>query len=77
MRNHLSDSDWSNFSNQNCAEGMFSALTDIFENALRKCVQKRKVFIRNDKNELWLHKKMITVETMKLYDKIRLNMDPE
>ena len=50
LRNHLSDSDWSNFYNQNCAEGMFSAFTDIFENALRKCVQKRKVFISNDKN---------------------------
>ena len=76
LRNHLSYSDWSNFYNQKCAEGMFSAFTDIFEIALRKCVQKRKVFIRNDKKELWLHKKWITAETMKLYDKMRLKMDP-
>ena len=55
---------------------MFSAFTDIFENALRKCVQKRKVFIRNDKNELWLRKKWISAETMKLSEKMRLNMDP-
>ena len=38
---------------------------------------KGEVFIRNDKNELWLHKKWITAETMKLYDKMRLNMDPD
>ena len=55
LRNHLSDSDWSNFYNQNCAEGIFSAFTVIFENALGKCEQKRKVFICNDKKELWLH----------------------
>ena len=55
---------------------MFSAFTDIFEDGLGKCVQKRNVFIRNDKNEQWLHKKWITAETMKLYDKMRLNMDP-
>ena len=39
LRNHLSYSDCCNFYNQNGAEGMFSAFTDIFENALRKCVQ--------------------------------------
>ena len=75
MRNHLSDSDWNIFYIQNCAEGLFPAFTDIFENALSKCVQK-KVFIRNNKNELWLHKKRITAETKKLYIKMTLSMDP-
>ena len=48
-----------------------------FWKGFRKCVQKRKVFMRNDKNEQWLHKKWITAQTMKLYDKMRLNMDPD
>ena len=32
LRNHISDSDWSNLYNQNFAEGMFSAFTDNFGN---------------------------------------------
>ena len=42
VRNHLSDSDWSNFYNQNCAEGMFSAFTAIFENASKNGYKKEK-----------------------------------
>ena len=73
-RNHLSD--WSNFYIQNWVEGMFSAFTDNFENALGKCVQKRNVLILNNEGNLWLHKNRITAETKKLYIKLTLNRIP-
>ena len=54
----VATSDWSYFHAQNCPEGMFSVLMTILENALRKSVKKKKLFIRNDKSDITINQKL-------------------
>ena len=42
---------------------MFSVFVDIVENALKKSISKRKVYIRNDKNNLTIHQNWIKADT--------------
>ena len=52
----VATSDWSYFYEQNCPERMFSVFMKILENALRKWIKKKKVFIRNDKRHITINK---------------------
>ena len=68
-------SDWGNFYNQTCAEGMFTIFVNIIETALKKSVPKKKVFIRNDKSDITFHQKWKN-KTRKLYREMNRRMKP-
>ena len=50
-------SDWGNFYNQTCAEGMFTVFVNRIETALKKSVPKKEVFIEKDKSDITIHQK--------------------
>ena len=76
FREAISNSDWTNFYNQDCGEGMFTIFCDIIEKALHKCTRKKTVFIRNDKSVLTIHNKWVTTQTRNIYSKICPKMNP-
>ena len=41
LREIIRNSDWTNFYNQNCFEGMYTCFTSTIENAIRECVPKK------------------------------------
>ena len=49
---------WTDFYQQNSAEGMFSVFTNILEKALKICAPMKTASFRNDKNKITLRKKM-------------------
>ena len=55
---------------------MFSVFVDFVENALKKSISKRQVYIRNDKNNLTIHQNWIKAETKRNFDKIQEHMNP-
>ena len=72
----ISRSNWGNFYNQSCPEGMFTIFTQILEDAIKQCVPKKRVFIRNDKSSLTIHENWVSQETKKLYRKLDRSMHP-
>ena len=70
-----SRSNWANFHNQSCPEGMFTIFTQILEDAIKQSVPK-KVFIRDDKSSLTIHENWVSQETKKLYRKLDRSMHP-
>ena len=76
FQNILQASDWGYFYSQNCAEGMFSVFVNFLENALEKSISKRKVFIRNDKNNLTIYQKLMKTEKKQNFDRILEHSDP-
>ena len=55
---------------------MFSVFVDFVENAFKKSISKRQVYIRNDKNNLTIHQNWIKAETKRNFDKIQEHMNP-
>ena len=72
----IRNSDRTNFYNQNCPEGMYTCFTSTIENAIRKWVPKKKVFIRNDKSILTIYEKWVTAKTKAAYGKINTTANP-
>ena len=72
----VNNSDWGHFYGQLCAEGMFSIFTSIIENSLNKSIQKKKVFIRNDKSLFTIHQKWVSRKTKHLYRQLKQDMNP-
>ena len=69
-------SDWCRFYRQKSAEEMFYVFNDILRNAMRKCVFKKKIFIRNDKNLLTIQKSWVEKESIEIYNKMKQFMHP-
>ena len=70
-------SDWCRFYGQKSAEEMFYVFNDILKNAMRKCVFKKKIFIRNDKNLLTIQKSWAEKESNEIYNKLKQLMHPD
>ena len=69
-------SDWCRFYRQKSAEEMFYVFNDILKNAMRKCVFRKKIFIRNDKNLLTIQKSWVEKESIEIYNKMKQFMNP-
>ena len=72
----IRNSDWTKVNKQNCAERMYTCFKLTIENAIRKCVPKEKVFIRNDKSNLTIYEKWVTAKTKAAYRKINTTANP-
>ena len=70
-------SDWCRFYRQKSAEEMFYVFNDILKKAMRKCVFKKKIFIRNDKNLLTIQKSWVDKESIEIYNKMKQFMHPD
>ena len=76
FQNLVQSANWGHFYSQTCAEGMFTVFNNISENALKKCIHRKKVFIRNDKNSLTIFQRWVDTKTRKLNRLIKTDMDP-
>ena len=56
---------------------MYTVFVSIIESAIRKCVPKKKVFIRNDKSKITVHQKWVNQETKRLHQQIEQVSDIE
>ena len=73
----VATSDCSFFYAHKCPEGMFSVFMTILENAFRKSIKKKKVFIRNDKSDITKNQKWMSYQTKRLYNNLSEQMQPK
>ena len=73
----INDSNWGNFYNQDCAEGVFTIFIIILERAFKKCTPMKTVFVRNDKSDMTVQQKWVTEETCKIYKQMNYRMNPK
>ena len=75
FQNSVQSANWGHFYSQTCAEGMFTVLNNVIENALKMCIHRKKDFIRIDKSSLTIFQRWVDAKSQKLHRLIKYYKD--